>query len=211
MALFTDRRDAGRQLAQQLSHHGSNTLVLGLPRGGVPVAFEVAGALGAPLDVFIVRKLGTPGHPELAMGAVAPGGEAVLNDYIVRELAIAEEAIDAATGEERRELARRDRLYRGDAPALDVHDRSIVLVDDGLATGASMRAAIAALKQQSAARIAAAVPVAAPDVCDTLRTEVDEMVCLHTPESFLGVGRWYEHFPQTSDDEVHELLASASR
>jgi predicted phosphoribosyltransferase len=206
---FRNRTDAGRQLAEKLAAyaHRPGVLVLALPRGGVPVGFEVARKLGAPLDVFLVRKLGVPGYEELAMGAVATGGVRVLNDEIVRGLGISEHEIDAAAARELQELARRQRLYRGDRPLPDIAGRTVILVDDGLATGATMRAAIAAVRQQQPARIVIAVPTASPDTCEALKAEADDVVCAMTPEPFLAVGHWYEDFTQTTDDEVRELLA----
>jgi predicted phosphoribosyltransferase len=206
---FRNRTDAGRQLAEKLAAYVDrpDVLVLALPRGGVPVGFEVARALGAPLDVFLVRKLGVPGHEELAMGAVATGGIRVLNDEIVRGLGISEREIDAAVARELQELARRERLYRGDRPPPDVAARTVILVDDGLATGATMRAAVAALRQQQPARIVIAVPTASPDTCEPLKSETDDLVCAMTPEPFFAVGHWYEDFTQTTDDEVGALLA----
>jgi predicted phosphoribosyltransferase len=184
-----------------------DVLVLALPRGGVPVGYEVARALGAPLDVFLVRKLGVPGYEELAMGAVASGGVRVLNDEIVRGLGISEHGIDVAVAREMEELARRERLYRGDRPPPDVAGRTVILVDDGLATGATMRAAVAALREQQPTRIVVAVPTASPDTCEVLKAEADDVVCAITPEPFFAVGHWYEDFTQTTDDEVRELLA----
>jgi predicted phosphoribosyltransferase len=206
---FRNRTDAGRQLAEKLAAYANrpDVLVLALPRGGVPVGFEVARELGAPLDVFLVRKLGVPGYEELAMGAVATGGVRVLNDEIVRGLGISEHEIDAAAARELQELARRQRLYRGDRPLPDIAGRTVILVDDGLATGATMRAAIAAVRQQQPARIVVAVPTASPDTCEALKAEADDVVCAMTPEPFLAVGHWYEDFTQTTDDEVRELLA----
>jgi predicted phosphoribosyltransferase len=205
---FRNRTDAGRQLAEKLAAYANRpgVLVLALPRGGVPVGFEVARALSAPLDVFLVRKLGVPGYEELAMGAVATGGVRVLNDEIVRGLGISEHEIDAAAARELQELARRQRLYRGDRPLPDIAGRTVILVDDGLATGATMRAAIQALRQQQPARIVVAVPTASPDTCEALKAEADDVVCAMTPEPFLAVGHWYEDFTQTTDDEVRELL-----
>ena len=206
---FRNRTDAGRQLAEKLAAYADrpDVLVLALPRGGVPVGYEVARALGAPLDVFVVRKLGVPGYAELAMGAVATGGVRVLNDEIVRGLGISEHEIDAAVAREMQELARRDRLYRGDRQPPDVGGRTVILVDDGLATGATMRAAVQALRQQQPARIVAAVPTASPDTCQVLKAEADDVICAMTPEPFFAVGHWYEDFTQTTDDEVRELLA----
>jgi predicted phosphoribosyltransferase len=209
--LFANRREAGRILASLLMKYADrdDVLVLALPRGGVPVGFEVAQALRAPLDVFIVRKLGVPGHDELAMGAIATGGVRVLNDDVVISLELEPEVIDAVAAREEKELARRERIYRGARPAPDVRGRTVIVVDDGLATGSTMRAAVAALRKQGPARIVVAVPVAAPETCEEFRTEVDDAVCAATPRMFNGVGRWYEDFSQTTDDEVHELLAQA--
>jgi predicted phosphoribosyltransferase len=206
---FRDRREAGRLLAAQLSAYASrpDVLVLALPRGGVPVAAEVARALGAPLDVFVVRKLGVPGHEEFALGAIATGGVRVLNDDVVRALRIPDRVIDAVAAKEQEELARRERLYRGDRPPLDVRGRTVILVDDGLATGATMHAAIKALRQQQPARIVVAVPTASPETCDELKREVDEVICATMPDPFYAVGLWYEDFSQTTDEEVRELLA----
>jgi predicted phosphoribosyltransferase len=184
-------------------------IVLGLPRGGVPVAFEAAKALGAPLDVFLVRKLGVPGHDELAMGAIASGGVRVLNDSVVGSLAIPEAALEEVTARERKELERRERAYRGGRSGPALGGRRIILVDDGLATGATMRAAVKALRAHEPARIVVAVPTAPPDAIDDLREEADEVVCLHTPAPFYGVGGSYDDFSQTSDEEVRELLARA--
>jgi predicted phosphoribosyltransferase len=185
--------------------------VLALPRGGVPVAYEVACALRAPLDLFLVRKLGVPGREELAMGAVATGGVRVLNDDVVRMLGIPDRVIDAVVADERRELARRERLYRDDRPAPDVRGRICILVDDGLATGATMHAAIVALRLQAPARIVVAVPTAAPATCDEFRAEVDEVMCAITPSPFYAVGTWYQDFSQTTDAEVRQLLEQAAR
>jgi erythromycin esterase-like protein/predicted phosphoribosyltransferase len=205
---FRNRSEAGRLLAAQLAAYGnrSDVIVLALPRGGVPVAYEVTRTLGAPLDVFIVRKLGVPGHEELAMGAVATGGVRVLNDQVVRALRIPDYVIEAVAAQEQQELRRRERLYRGGRPPPDVRDRTVILVDDGLATGATMHAAIKALRQQQPARIVVAVPTAAPETCEALRAEVDEVICAITPEPFHAVGLWYEDFSQTTDEEVRDLL-----
>src|SRR6266516_2173865 len=209
--LFRDRTEAGRQLAVKLAAYADRpeVLVLALPRGGVPVAFEVAQALHAPLDIFLVRKLGVPGHEELAMGAIATGGVRVLNDDVVDYLRIPGEVIDAVAANELRELERREVAYRGDRPEPDVRGKTVILIDDGLATGSTMRAAAAALRQQNPSRIVVAVPVSASQTCDEYRMGVDEIVCASTPEPFLGVGQWYRDFPQTTDDEVRELLESA--
>ncbi|HYT92459.1 MAG TPA: phosphoribosyltransferase [Gemmataceae bacterium] len=210
--LFRNRTEAGRQLAAKFAAYAdrSDVLVLALPRGGVPVAFEVARALHAPLDVFLVRKLGVPGHEELAMGAIASGGVRVLNEDVVRPLRIPGEVIDAVAAEERQELERRERSYRGDRPAPDVRGRPVILVDDGLATGSTMRAAVAALRQQRPARIVVAVPVGAPETCAEFQEEADESICARTPEPFYAVGLWYGDFSQTTDEEVHDLLARAA-
>ena len=207
--VFRDRNEAGRLLAVQLAAYANrpDVLVLALPRGGVPVAYEVARALNAPLDVFLVRKLGVPGYEELAMGAVATGGVRVLNDQIVDGLRIPDYVIDAVAAQEQQELRRRERLYRGGRPPPDARGRTVILVDDGLATGATMHAAIKALRQQQPARIVVAVPTASPETCEALRAEVDEVICAMTPEPFHAVGLWYEDFSQTTDEEVHDLLA----
>ncbi|HEY3260387.1 MAG TPA: erythromycin esterase family protein [Pseudonocardiaceae bacterium] len=211
--LFRDRRDAGRILATLLDQYREQpgVMVLGLPRGGVPVAYEVAAALGAPLDVFLVRKLGVPGRPELAMGAIASGGVVVLNDDVVRGLGIAPDVIQRVVDREARELHRRERAYREDRPALDITGRTVILVDDGLATGASMRAAIVALRKLHPARIVVAVPAAPKSTCGELATEVDDVVCATTPTPFFAVGQSYWDFTQTTDDEVSDLLGAASR
>jgi len=207
--VFSDRVEAGRVLAERLSGYANrpDLLVLALPRGGVPVGFEVAQALHSPLDVFLVRKLGVPGHEELAMGAVASGGLRVLNEDVVRSLQIPASVIDAVAAAEQKELERREQLYRGDRPRPDVRGRTLILVDDGLATGSSMLAAVRSLRNQDAARIVVAVPIASQDTCDLVREEVDEVVCAVTPEPFYAVGLWYRDFSQTSDEEVRELLA----
>ncbi len=206
---FRDRIEAGRKLAAELTAYAnrSDVLVLGLPRGGVPVAYEVAHALHVPLDVLVVRKLGVPGQPELAMGAIALGNVRVLNADVVAMLRISPSVIDTVAASEGRELARRERLYRGDRPIPDVRGRTVILVDDGIATGATMRAAIAALRQLRVARIVVAVPTAPRSTCAELRTEVDELVCILTPEYFDGVGLWYEDFSQTADAEIRDLLS----
>jgi putative phosphoribosyl transferase len=210
--IYRDRTEAGKRLAAELAGYAGrqDVLVLALPRGGVPVAFEVARALGVPLNVFLVRKLGVPGHEELAMGAIATGGVRVLNEDVVRYLNIPGEVIDAVAAEEQRELERREKLYRGDRPAPNVRGKTVILVDDGLATGSTMRAAAAALRQQAPARIVVGVPVSSLATCDKFRDEVDEVVCAFTPEPFHGVGQWYEDFSQTTDDEVRELLGRGS-
>src|SRR5712672_586598 len=206
---FRNRNEAGRSLAEKLTAYANrpDVLVLALPRGGVPVAYEVARALGTPLDVFVVRKLGVPGYEELAMGAVATGSVRVLNDQLVERLGIPEPMIDAVAAREQQELARRERLYRGGRPPLDVRGRTVILVDDGLATGATMHAAIQALRQQNPARIVVAVPTASPETCEEMKARADDVICGITPEPFDAVGRWYRDFSQTTDDEVGVLLA----
>ncbi len=213
MARFSDRRDAGRVLAQELTAYAgrSDVIVLALPRGGVPVAYEVALALNAPLDIFIVRKLGLPGHEELAIGAIASGGVRVRNEDIIHALNIPEAMINRVAQQELQELGRREQLYRGARPMLDVQDKTVILIDDGLATGASMRAAVSGVRTQHPARIVIAVPTAAPETCNAFEFEVDEIVCAMTPEPFFGVGKWYENFSQITDEEVHTLLEEASR
>jgi len=211
--VFRDRRHAGQVLAPSLGGYArrADVLVLALPRGGVPVAFEVAQALCAPLDVFIVRKLGVPGHEEYAMGAIASGGVRVLNPNVINMLGIDDAAVEAVTAAEQVELTRREALYRENLPPPAIKGQSVILIDDGLATGATMLAAVKALKAQQPARVVVAVPTAAPDVCEQMRHEADEVVCATTPEPFRAVGRWYEDFAQTSDEEVRELLAIARR
>jgi putative phosphoribosyl transferase len=211
--LYRDRTEAGRLLAAELSRyaHRPDVLVLGLPRGGVPVAYEVAQALEAPLDVFVVRKLGLPGQEELAVGAIASGGARVLNEEVVRALEISNEVIDSIATQEQAELERRERVYRGDRPWPEVRGRVVILVDDGLATGSTMRAAVAALRHQQPARIVVAVPVAAPETCEEFRAIADEIVCLDTPEPFYAVGLWYRDFGQTTDEQVRSVLDQAAR
>lgn len=210
-ALFADRADGGLRLAQKLSAYAgrTDTIVLGLPRGGVPVAAEVAKELRAPLDLFLVRKLGVPGHEELAMGAIASGGVQVLNREVVEQLRIPLELIDSVAQREQQELARREKLYRNGQPAPELEGRTAILVDDGLATGASMSAAVAALRAHQPARIVVAVPTAAPETCKMFEEEVDEVVCAETPQPFVGVGFWYKNFAQTTDEEVRRLLEEA--
>jgi predicted phosphoribosyltransferase len=209
---FRDRAQAGRTLARMLSTYANrpDVLVLALPRGGVPVGYEVARALAAPLDVFLVRKLGLPGHEELAMGAIASGGVRVLNDEVVDRLGVRPETVEAVTAREAGELARRERAYRGDRSAPCLRDRTVILVDDGLATGSTMRAAVRAVREQCPARIVMAVPVASQSACDTLHGQVDRAICAMTPEPFVAVGLWYEDFAPTTDAEVRELLARAA-
>ncbi len=209
MRLFHDRRDAGRQLAAKLKSYAGqpDVVVLGLPRGGVPVAAEVARALGAPMDVLVVRKLGVPGQPELAMGAIAAGGVQVLNQGLLSHLAIADEAVREVASRERAELDRRQRAYRGGRPPVELAGKVAVLIDDGLATGASMRAAIEAVRAQGTRRVVVATPVASVETCEELRREVDEIVCGETPAFFTAVGQWYEDFSPTTDEEVRAALA----
>ena len=210
-ARFRDRREAGRFLARELAAYANrpDVIVLALPRGGVPVGYEIAQALHAPLDVFLVRKLGVPGHEEYAMGAIASGGVSVLNEEVVQRLGISPYQIETVAAREQRELERRERAYRGDRPEPEIRGRTVILVDDGLATGASMQAAVLALRRLQPARIVVAVPVAAPETCEQLREIADEVVCATTPEPFYAVGLWYEDFSQTSDEEVRALLAQA--
>jgi predicted phosphoribosyltransferase len=209
---FPDRAAAGRVLGEMLRGHAgrSDLIVLALPRGGVPVAFEVAQALGAPLDVFVVRKLGVPGCEELAMGAIASGGARVLNPNVLRQLRDPATSLAEATARETAELARREQQYRKGRPALDVQDKTVIVVDDGLATGATMRAAVAALRQLAARRVVVAVPVGDPGSCAQLRREVDEVICAITPAAFEAVGQFYEDFAQTTDEQVRNLLAHSS-
>jgi len=209
--LFRDRTEAGQLLAAKLTAYADrpDVLVLALPRGGVPVAYEVAKALHAPLDVFLVRKLGVPGHQELAMGAIATGGVRVLNEDVVRALDIPKQVIDGVAAAELRKLHQNEWNFRGDRPPPDVRGRVVLLVDDGLATGSTMRAAVAALRRQQPARIVVAVPVGAPDTCAEFQDEADEAVCARTPEPFYAVGMWYDDFSQTTDEEVRDLLSRA--
>jgi predicted phosphoribosyltransferase len=210
--LFRDRVDAGRKLAAQLPSYRNqpDVIVLALPRGGVPVGYEVARALGAPLDVFLVRKLGVPGHEELAMGAIASGGVRVMNDQVMRILPISRDMVERVAAEEQQELARRERLYRDGRPPADVRGRTVVLVDDGLATGSTMRAAVTALRQLGPKKIVVAVPVGSPDACAEFADEADDAICAAKPEPFYAVGYWYANFDPTSDDEVRALLAEAA-
>jgi len=209
---FIDRREAGRALAPQLQKYAGrdDVVVLALPRGGVPVAYEVANALGAPLDVFLVRKLGTPGHRELAMGAIASGGVRVLNEDVVRWYGIPEDAIEAVAREEAEELQRRERAYREGRVAPDLANRIVILVDDGLATGSTMRAAAQAMRAHHPARVVVAVPVGAPQTCRELSEVADEVICAHMPEPFSAVGQWYLNFDQTDDREVRDLLQQSN-
>ena len=210
--IFRDRTEAGQVLASKLLKYVNqlNTVILALPRGGVPVAYEIGKELGLPVDIFVVRKLGVPGHEELAMGAIASGGVRHINRDVVDQLRIDSETIDAASRREQKEIERRERLYRSQRPSVDVRNKTVILVDDGLATGSTMRAAIAALRQHRPARIVVAVPAAAPQTCLELADEVDEIICAATPEPFYAVGQSYQEFSQTTDDEVRELLARIS-
>lgn len=213
MALFTDRYDAGKKLAGLLAKYADRAdgYILALPRGGVPVGYEVAQALHIPLDLFIVRKLGVPGQEELAMGAIATGGVRVLNSDVIRAIGIPETVVDSVTRREEEELTRREEQYRGNRPYPDLDDRTVILVDDGLATGASMYAAVLALRHNEPAKIVVAVPVAAPEVCESFERVVDEIICAATPTPFYGVGAWYDDFSQTSDEEVRHLLELGAR
>jgi predicted phosphoribosyltransferase len=210
---FRNRAEAGRLLAERLRDYAGrdDLVVLALPRGGVPVAFEVARALDAPLDVFVVRKLGVPGHEELAFGAIATGGTRVLNTHLVDSLNLPPDWIEAIDAQERRELERRERAYREGRPPLDLTGKTVILVDDGLATGSTMWAAVHAVREEDPARVVVAVPVADPGVCEALHGVADEVVCAMTPKPLRAVGEWYEDFSQTSDDEVRALLARAHR
>jgi predicted phosphoribosyltransferase len=211
LARFRDRLEAGRKLGERLPAYAGreDVVVLALPRGGVPVGYEVARTLGAALDVFVVRKLGVPGHEELAFGAVASGGVRVLNDDVVATLGLSEREIEPIVERERGEVERRERAYRGDRPPLELQGGTAILVDDGLATGASMRAAALAVRRLRPRAVVVAVPVAAEETCAEFRDDVDEVVCFFTPELFYAVGIWYEDFEQTSDEEVRELLQEA--
>jgi putative phosphoribosyl transferase len=210
---FRDRRDGGAHLARELTAYADrpDLLVLALPRGGVPVGYEIARALHAPLDVFVVRKLGVPGHAELAMGAIAGGGATHLNVDVIAALGIPDEVIASTIAREQRELERRERLYRGDRPRPEIEGRTIILVDDGLATGASMQAAIAALREEHPSRVVVAVPVAAAETCASLRDAADDVVCCRTPYPFHGVGVWYDDFSQLTDAGVRTLLDAAAK
>lgn len=207
--IFQNRADAGQFLAEKLCEYAnrSDVVVIGLPRGGLPVAFEVARKLHAPLDILVVRKLGVPGHEELAMGAIATGGVRVLNDDVLSYLNIPEDIIDLAVETEQRELTRRERQYRGDRPPIDLRQRIVIIVDDGLATGSSMRAAVRAVREQHPRKIVVAVPVGARETCESFKREADTVaVCAITPEPFKAVGAWYSDFSQTTDEEVRHLL-----
>jgi putative phosphoribosyl transferase len=211
--VFRDRTEAGRALAARLADYADrpDVLVLALPRGGLPVGYEVARALHVRMDVFVVRKLGVPGHEELAMGAIASGDVRVLNQELIDYVGVPKEIIDHVTAIERRELRRREQLYRDDRPPPELRGRCVILVDDGLATGATMRAGVEALRRAQCARIVVGVPLAASDTCEELRKTADEVVCVATPEPFFGVGLWYEDFAQLTDEQVRELLARAER
>jgi putative phosphoribosyl transferase len=211
MTIFMNRSDAGKRLAEGLLQREDleNAVVLALPRGGVPVGFEVARALRAPLDAFVVRKLGVPGHEELAMGAIASGDVVVWNEDILGELHVSQDIIDRVVAREREELKRRESAYRGDRLPIVIEGRTVVLVDDGLATGASMRAAVSAVRSRQPSRIIVAVPAAPLDTCESFRSSVDEVICLMTPRPFSAVGLWYADFSQTTDREVRELLDRA--
>jgi len=210
-AQFHDRRDAGRRLAAELRPYAdrSDVIVLALPRGGVPVGFEIADALHAPLEVFVVRKLGLPGQEELAMGALASGGVRVLDDALIRALHVSDDDVQRVTRWEQAELERREHQYRGSRNFPDLHGKTVILVDDGLATGATMRAAVLALRKEEPRAVVVAVPVAAAETCNAFRTIADDIVCAKTPEPFIAVGLWYEDFSQTTDDEVRDLLEHA--
>ncbi len=209
---FRDRGEAGRRLAAALERYAgrSKLLVLALPRGGVPVGYQVARALNAPLDVMLVRKLGVPGHEELAMGAIAPGGIRILSDEVIAAFAVTERDIAAIAAREQEELDRREEAYRDGRPHPIIRDRTVVLVDDGLATGSTMRAAAVAIRVQEPAHLVVAVPVAPAETCAALKREADEVICLISPEPFFAVGNWYEDFAQVDDDEVHQLLERAT-
>jgi putative phosphoribosyl transferase len=209
---FCDRVEAGQRLAEQLCHYANqpNVLVLGLPRGGVPVAYQIAKAIRAPLDVWLVRKLGVPGQEELAMGAIAMGGMMILNNEIINSLQISRRIIQQVATAEKQELERRDRLYRGERPLPILHDKTVILVDDGIATSSTLRAAIAAIQQHHPQRLVVAAPVAPPSVVESLRSIVDEVVCLLLPESLHSIGMWYEDFSQTTDQEVQNLLQQSA-
>jgi len=209
--IYDDRRSAGKDLARALTGAvPDDAVVVAVPRGGVPPAFEVAVALSLPLDVLVVRKLGAPGQPELAMGAIASGDVRVVNDDVTSQIADAAAALERVEAHERPELARRERVYRGNRPEVDVAERTVVLVDDGLATGASMRVAIQAARERGASRVVVGVPVGAREVCDQIALEVDDLCCLHRPERLGSVGAWYRAFLQTSDEEVRDLLDRAA-
>lgn len=212
MRIFADRTDAGRELARELEARAGwkNAIVLALPRGGVPVAAEIARKLGLPLDVLVVRKLGVPAQPELAMGAIASGGAIVVNEEVLRFVPGGKRALEDVAARERRELTRREQAYRGSRPPLDVRGLTVILVDDGMATGASMQVAVQALRNLGAARVVVAIPTASDSACARVSKLADEVVCLETPLDFMAVGQWYADFRQTTDEEVEAILAAAS-
>jgi len=211
LGVFHDRQQAGRELAEELERYRDqeNTVIYGIPRGGLPVAYEVASALHLPLDVYVVRKLGMPGHEEYAIGAIASGGVRVLNEEAIGNIFHASDIIESVAEREQRELERRESLYRGNRPLHDPRGKVVIVVDDGLATGSTMRAAVAALRQHGAAKIVVAVPVAPPETVAELEAEADEVICILEPENFMAVGQFYENFSQTTDEEVTEILARA--
>lgn len=211
--IFSDRRSAGKELAQALEDVAADgeAVVLGLPRGGVPVAYEVATTLGLPLDILVIRKLGAPGHPELAIGAVGTGGVRVLNERIITSLGVAEETVQRIAEEERHRVEEKESFLRGEREAVPLKGKRVILIDDGLATGASMRAAVATVRAKEPEQVIVAIPVAPPDTVEQLRQEVDRVVCLNAPASFSAVGQWYHHFDQTSDKEVQKLLRDAGK
>jgi predicted phosphoribosyltransferase len=211
-ALFIDRHHAGRVLGEMLTRyaHDPNVRVLALPRGGVPVGYEVARALGAPLDVFVVRKLGLPGHEEYAMGALSSGGVVVWNPAVIEAIALDQEVVESVLRKEAAEVQRREKLYRGHIGSVDARDRTLIVVDDGLATGSSMRAAVAALRRFEPQKLVVAVPTGALETCESIEPEVDELICAHTPEPFYAVGLWYQDFSQVTDEEVRQLLEQAA-
>ncbi|MEN6623460.1 MAG: phosphoribosyltransferase [Smithella sp.] len=212
MFRYKDRVQAGKYLAKKLEQYAKNpdAVVLGLPRGGVVVAYEVARELQLPLDIFLVRKLGVPGYEELAMGAIASGGVRVMNEDVLRMINISQDKIEAAVKKEEKELERREKAYRGDRPGIDLKSKILILIDDGLATGATMRAAVSALYKQQPRKIVMAVPVASPETCESFKSKVDDLVCAMTPAYFHAVGEWYEYFPQNTDEEVQQLLHRAA-
>lgn len=209
--MFENRKEAGQQLAQELSEYAGrdDVVVLGLPRGGVPVAFEVAKALKAPLDVFVVRKLGLPRNPELAMGAIASGDVRVMNENVVRKSGVSDRAIERVIEQEREKLKEREEIYRGARPRVDLEGKTVLLIDDGLATGATMRAAIRALREHNPQKVVVAVPTAPPETCAEFEEIVDEIICVTTPRLFMGVGGAYRDFSQTTNQEVRDMLERA--
>ena len=213
MAVFSDRRDAGKKLAEKLKKYedDKSVIVLGLPRGGVPVAYEVAKALDATLDVFLVRKLGLPNQPELAMGAIASGGVRVMNENVIRRSGVSDQRVEEIVEDEQKKLKEQEEIFRGARPEIDITGKTVVLVDDGLATGASMRAAVSAIKELHPEKVVVAVPTAPEDTCQEFESLVDKFVCLRTPYPFWGVGGSYQNFSQTSDEEVRELLKKSQK